>query len=158
MLGFFLRPLVSGSHPFAVLVGSTVDTCYISLQRTPALNMAPLQSAAAGSRSVRHDAERHQCRRFHFERSPQCVISRRCRSRFESDASGRGVESRTSQVSAEASSWCVTCVRAGFHSACVSARHPRRFGGRWCTASMDMSVDDSDQERPARLTGHSGAQ
>ena len=32
-LGFSLRPLVPGSHLFAVLVGSTVDTCYVSLQR-----------------------------------------------------------------------------------------------------------------------------
>ena len=31
--GFSLRPLVSGSHLFAVLFGSTVDTCYVSLQR-----------------------------------------------------------------------------------------------------------------------------
>ena len=34
-VGWFLsvRPLVSGSHLFAVLLGSTVDTCYVSLQR-----------------------------------------------------------------------------------------------------------------------------
>ena len=32
-LCFSLRPLVSGSHSFAVLLGSTVDTCYVSLQR-----------------------------------------------------------------------------------------------------------------------------
>ena len=31
--GFSLRPLVSGSHLFAVLFGSIVDTCYVSLQR-----------------------------------------------------------------------------------------------------------------------------
>ena len=31
--GFSLRPLVSGSHLFDVLFGSTVDTCYVSLQR-----------------------------------------------------------------------------------------------------------------------------
>ena len=31
--GFSLHPLVSGSHLFAVLFGSTVDTCYVSLQR-----------------------------------------------------------------------------------------------------------------------------
>ena len=31
--GFSLRPLVSGGHLFAVLIGSTVDTCYVSLQR-----------------------------------------------------------------------------------------------------------------------------
>ena len=30
---FSLRPLVSGSHLFAVLSGLTVDTCYVSLQR-----------------------------------------------------------------------------------------------------------------------------
>ena len=33
LAGFSLRPLVSGSHLFAVLLGSTVDTCYVSLQR-----------------------------------------------------------------------------------------------------------------------------
>ena len=33
LVGFSLRPLVSGSYLFAVLLGSTVDTCYISLQR-----------------------------------------------------------------------------------------------------------------------------
>ena len=33
LVGFSLRPLVSGSHLFAVLLGSTVDTCYVSLQR-----------------------------------------------------------------------------------------------------------------------------
>ena len=33
MFGFSLQPLVSGSHLFAVLLGSTVDTCYVSLQR-----------------------------------------------------------------------------------------------------------------------------
>ena len=32
-VGFSLRPLVSGSHLFAVSFGSTVDTCYVSLQR-----------------------------------------------------------------------------------------------------------------------------
>ena len=31
--GFSPRPLASGSHLFAVLFGSTVDTCYVSLQR-----------------------------------------------------------------------------------------------------------------------------
>ena len=31
--GFSLRPLVSGSHLFAVLSGLTVDTCYVSLHR-----------------------------------------------------------------------------------------------------------------------------
>ena len=31
--GFSPRPLVSGSHLFAVLFGPTVDTCYVSLQR-----------------------------------------------------------------------------------------------------------------------------
>ena len=30
---FLSTALVSGSHLFAVLVGSTVDTCYVSLQR-----------------------------------------------------------------------------------------------------------------------------
>ena len=76
---------------------------------------------------------------------------------IERDTSGRGFESRTSQVSAEATSWCVICVRAGFHSARVSARHPRRFRaleGGGAPAFMDMSVDDSYQERPARLTGN----
>ena len=33
LIGFSLRPLVSGSYLFAVLLGSTVDTCYVSLQR-----------------------------------------------------------------------------------------------------------------------------
>ena len=33
LVGFSLRPLVSGSYLFAVLLGSTVDTCYVSLQR-----------------------------------------------------------------------------------------------------------------------------
>ena len=33
LVGFSLRPLVSGSYLFAVLIGSTVDTCYVSLQR-----------------------------------------------------------------------------------------------------------------------------
>ena len=33
LIGFSLRPLVSGSLLFAVLLGSTVDTCYVSLQR-----------------------------------------------------------------------------------------------------------------------------
>ena len=33
MVGFSLRPLVSGSHLSVVLLGSTVDTCYVSPQR-----------------------------------------------------------------------------------------------------------------------------
>ena len=33
LVGFSLWPLVFGSHLFAVLLGSTVDTCYVSLQR-----------------------------------------------------------------------------------------------------------------------------
>ena len=33
LIDFSLRPLVSGSCLFAVLLGSTVDTCYVSLQR-----------------------------------------------------------------------------------------------------------------------------
>ena len=33
VVGFSLRSLVSGSHLFAVLLGLTVDTCYVSLQR-----------------------------------------------------------------------------------------------------------------------------
>ena len=33
LVGFSLRPLVSGSLLFAVLLGSTVDTCCVSLQR-----------------------------------------------------------------------------------------------------------------------------
>ena len=33
LVDFSLRPLVSGSLLFAVLLGSTVDTCYVSLQR-----------------------------------------------------------------------------------------------------------------------------
>ena len=33
LVGFSLWPLVSGSHLSAVLLGSTVDTCYVSLQR-----------------------------------------------------------------------------------------------------------------------------
>ena len=33
LFGFSLRPLVSGSSLFAVLLGLTADTCYVSLQR-----------------------------------------------------------------------------------------------------------------------------
>ena len=33
LVGFSLWSLVSGSHLSAVLFGSTVDTCYVSLQR-----------------------------------------------------------------------------------------------------------------------------
>ena len=33
LVGFSLRPLVSGSYLFAVPFGLTVDTCYVSLQR-----------------------------------------------------------------------------------------------------------------------------
>ena len=33
LVGFSPRPLVSGSHLFAVLLGSTLDTCHVSLQR-----------------------------------------------------------------------------------------------------------------------------
>ena len=78
--------------------------------------------------------------------------------RTERDASGGGFESRTSQGFPEVASRCVFCVRARFHSARIGARHPRlsqralEDGG--APAFVDMSVDDSDQERPARLTGN----
>ena len=98
-------------------------------------------------------------RRFHVERSPQCLISRRCASRYglrgtrvgEASNPGPPKDFRRLRRGVSSVSEPGSTVPASVRDIHVGHRALEDGGA---PAFVDMSVDDSDQERPVRLTGN----